>query len=50
MILLLIIVGYFFPFFAGLGQLHQESGKDYSVETLGGSFGCSKKKKKRRHR
>nr|XP_018900027.1 PREDICTED: visual system homeobox 2-like [Bemisia tabaci] len=34
----------------GLGQLHQESGKDYSVETLGGSFGCSKKKKKRRHR
>ncbi|XP_073980988.1 uncharacterized protein isoform X2 [Rhodnius prolixus] len=34
---------------AGLGHLHQESGKDYTSEGLTG-FGSSKKKKKRRHR
>ncbi|KAL1138864.1 hypothetical protein AAG570_008926, partial [Ranatra chinensis] len=35
--------------FLGLGHLHQESGKDFSSETLG-SYGSNKKKKKRRHR
>lgn len=34
--------------FLGLGHLHQDVGKDYSAEL--GTFGSSKKKKKRRHR